>query len=667
MLTDLVTIALAIVSAVLVVFVSRRILGAHVGRPRSFVVGLLVFLAAFPFARWVLERVFPQGTSERGVEAALVATALVLLALAWVFALGVAVLVGLEILLPTRPLASPLTVARAALQRRRRSRRYFRLLSVASRHGAGWLFRGSSRSHEQIATREQRADALVATINDAGVTFVKLGQVLSTRRDLVPEPYIGALATLQNHADEVPWPEIRSVLESELGTSVDAAFAEIEHRPLAAASLAQVHSARLNDGRAVVVKVQRPGAEGQVVADADIVRRMASRAEQRSRLAKDLGVAEMARAFTGTLLEELDYRIEARNAEMVRATVAEIAQADPDAASLYVPATHPELSTRRVLTMDLVDGAPVGVAASRLDGMSTADRDELASGLMVAVLSQILVHGVFHADLHPGNVVLRSDGSLGLIDFGAVGIVERSQRELMTALLLSALAEDDSLACDTLLLIVDPPRALDLNGFRHDIGVVLTTARYTGSAGGSIFTRILDVIREHRIALPGNLAAAFRSFATLEGCLRVISPGYDMVTHALPRIPDLVRRTISVRQGAVGTEARAIVTAIQLQRAPRRIDAVLTAVESGTLGAGSANARANRSAQREIVADIVSAAVSIAAAAIATVLVVADGGPALPGDVRAFDLIGAAVGLAGFLGILRVVRRLSARAVGTDR
>lgn len=656
----------AVVSAVLVGFVARRVLGTAVGWPRSIVVGLLVFLLGVPSAGWTLRQTgFPDVSTAIPPEDAWIWAGLITLSLAWVFALGVAALVASEAIFPTRPLPNPIDVVRAALRQRKRTRRYLEILAIASRHGVGWLFHGGrARVEEQLSTSEERARAVVATLNDAGVSFVKLGQVLSTRRDLVPEPYLSALASLQTNATTLPWDTVRSVIEGDLGRPIDTVFAEVDPHPLAAASVAQVHRARLLDGTAVVIKVQRPAARAQVEADADIIGRLAHRAEARTRVGRDLRIESVARGFTATLLEELDYRIEARNTHMIASTLELIDRAEPARRGLVtVPDVFPEASGQRVLTMGLVDGTALSDSATRIAGLEPGQRDRLANTLMATVLEQILVFGVFHADLHPGNVLLKKDGTLGLIDFGAVGIIERSRRQHMTAFLLAALSENDVAATDALLLIVDAPEDVDLEAFRHDIGVVLTTEHLRTSDHGSIFTRMVDVIRQHHIALPGELASAFRSFATLEGCLRVIVDDFDMVGRALPLMPSLLRRTVSVTRMATDAQAQAVIALARLEQIPRRLDALLTGVEKGSIGITL------RSADGEDVSGILSRAtgeiastlVSIAAVVIAVVLVIAGGGPVLGGSITLFAVLGAVVGLFGFLGLLRIVRRTFGR------
>ena len=681
MLIDIATIVLGAVSAVLVGFVSRRILGTPVGWPRSIVVGVIVFLIGWPFAGWVVDQTGLESAMAKGgrvgTQAALVTIAVVIVSIGWIFAGGVATLVALEAIFPTHPLRNPVDVVRAAVKQRRRTRRYLQIVSIASSHGAGWLFHGGSRADSELSTSQQRADAIVETINASGVTFVKLGQVLSTRRDLIPEPYLSALASLQSAASTLPWERLLPVVEGDIGGPLASVFRSVDEQPLAAASVAQVHRAVLNDGTAVVLKVQRPDASAQVQADVDIVLRLADRAEVASPLAHDLRVAALARGFTTTLLEELDYRVERLNTEMIRAAVANVDHLDggarsgqpgggPSAAEgspIAVPRIHAAASGRRVLTMDLVEGKPLSGAAAELGQLTHEQRTALATVLMRAVLEQILVHGVFHADLHPGNVILQPGGTLALIDFGAVGIIERSRRGHLTALLLAAMSEDDTGATDALLQIVDVPEGFEVDEFRHEVGVVLTTQKFRPPGDGSIFTRMLDVIRRHRIALPADLASAFRSFATLEGCLRVIEPDFDLVENALPMVPSLLRKTVHLRQLATATQARAMVTAGILHELPRRLDTLLTGVERGTFGVRlrTLDDAETQGFIQKITSEVVGTLVSIAAVVIAVVLIVSDVGPVLAGGLRLLDLIGVVIGLFGFLGLLRVVRQIFVR------
>jgi ubiquinone biosynthesis protein len=648
-----------IISAVFVGFVSRRVLGVPVGWPRSIVVGILVFLCGLPFATWVLSETGAMVNNVANTSDAVIIS-LILLSIAWVFALGVGLLVILEAIFPTATLRNPISVVRAAFQRQKRTRRYLQILEIASRNGAGWLFRGRNRVDTELTTSEQRAAAVVNTINQSGVTFVKLGQVLSTRRDLVPEPYLSALASLQSGASTIPWASVKAVIEEELGRPISEVFTAIDEEPLAAASVAQVHTGILLDGTRVVVKVQRPEARAQVEADVDIILRLAKTAEIHTQQGRDLRAESVAKGFTQTLLEELDYRIEYSNTEMVRQTLVQIGEHADDAdITIDVPKVYREASTKRMITMDLVDGQPLSRASAAVALMTPEARRALAVGLMNAVLEQILVCGVFHADLHPGNVILREDQTLGLIDFGAVGIIERSQRENLAALLLAASAEDDIAATDALMLIVDVPEEADIDSFRHDIGLVLTTVRFRHGGDGSIFSLMLDVIRQHHIALPATLSSAFRSFATLEGCLHVIVPDFDMVTEALPRVPTLMRRMLDPKRIAISAQAQIAVGRALLRKFPRRIDSIMAKLDAGTFGIRirSFGAGDDRDWINSIVSEFVGVFVSVAAVVIAIVLVINGVGPLVAPNLHLFDLLGAVVGFFGFLGILRTVLR----------
>ncbi|WP_213813983.1 AarF/ABC1/UbiB kinase family protein [Glaciihabitans sp. dw_435] len=664
MLADVLIVVLGVISAVLVGYASRRILDTPVGWPRSIVVGVLVFVCGLPFGFWVAKQSGIVSASGALQSSALIATVVVVLSVAWVFAIGVGILVALELVWPTASLRNPITEIRAALRQRKRTRRYAQILAIASRRGVGWVFHGRTHANGGHATSEERAAAIVDTINESGVTFVKLGQVLSTRRDLIPEPYLSALGSLQSAATTLPWETILSTIEAELGRPVAEVFGSITETPLAAASVAQVHTAVLVDGTPVVVKVQRPTARAQVEADVDIIVRLAERAERHSLQARDLHAESIARGFTTTLLDELDYRVEYNNTEMLRSTMRLIdGHRHSDDITITVPTLYPDASTRRMITMDIVEGVPLSAATDRLAALSSEERDALAVGLMNAVLEQILVYGVFHADLHPGNVILKPDGNLGLIDFGAVGILERSQRQNLATLLLAASAEDDIAATDALLLIVQVPDDADVDAFRHDIGVVLTTVQHRPSGSSSIFTLMLDVIRQHHIALPATLSSAFRSFATLEGCLKVLVPDFDMAERALSHIPALTRRMLNVKRLAISAQAQAAVVSAYARKLPRRIESLGSQLERGTL-----NVRVRSLADPAdqwfvgvLVSEVLGVLVSITAVVIAIVLIVSSSGPLLAPGLHLFDLLGAFIGFLGFLGILRTVRRIFIR------
>ena len=500
--------------------------------------------------------------------------------------------------------------------------------------------------------RTSTPGALVQAINEAGVTFVKLGQVLATRRDLLPTSYIDALSTLQTSAMTLPWESIRTVIEKEIGGPVGSVFLEVSETPLAAASVAQVHAGTLHDGTPVVLKVQRPGAAAQVAADVDIIVRLATRLEERTSWGRDFGAVTLATGFARSLSEELDYRIEFRNTQQVGSSVA---ASGTDV--LMVPRVYDEASTRRLLTMDRIEGIPLNAAHRRLASMPPAQRDELASGLLDAILEQIIVQGVFHADLHPGNLMLRDDGRLGMIDFGAVGVLERSMREGLATLLVAAASEDDIATTDALLLVVDAPDGADISALQADIGRVLTLMKHS-DGNSSIFSQLLDVVRDHRLAVPVPLGIAFRSIITLQSCLRILDPDFDMAERALDRVPHFLRRLLAPRAVLGSLQAQAAILVASTRKVPRRLESLTSSVESALRSLGGPQ---DHGWVGELVTEGVGALIAIALVALGIVLVVADAGPLITPNVRLYSFLGASIALAGFVLILRSLRRLFVR------
>ncbi|WP_194522050.1 ABC1 kinase family protein [Cellulosimicrobium sp. JZ28] len=648
---------------------ARRVMGAPVGWIRSAVVAL----AMLSVASWVLTGGLldagwsrPDGTLTVAPGVALVA---VVLAFAWAFVLGLCVLLVLELLVPTGSVPGPWRALRGLRQGRRETRRYAQILGIGVRHGLGGALTRGARQPDgsRLSRTDQRrqAAALRDALSDAGVTFVKFGQVLSTRRDLLPAAFADALATLQSEVPPAPWSQVEAAVTGALGRPVDEAFADFSPEPLASASVGQVHAARLLDGRDVVVKVQRPGARAQVETDLAILGRLARRIERDTAWGRSLGVVDLADGFAASLREELDYTVELENTLALRAALARGAAGDrrPDddadpgtGPRVRVPDVYPELSGTTLLVMERLDGVPLGRAADVLAGLDDAVRADLASRLLTATLEQVLVAGTFHADLHPGNVLVTADGRLGLLDMGSVGRLGEPDRLALAAVLLAVDADDAVAATDALLELLDAPVDLDVRRLERAVGQVIVRFRGAG-ASGAMFTALFRLVTDAGLAVPSQVAAAFRTFTSLEGTLRLLDPGFDLVAGARATAQPLVRRVVTPEGLRERATSLFLGLAPELERLPRRLAKITSDVEAGRL---TVNVRSfahpeDRAFLTGLVQQVVSTVIAAAAVVAAVVLVSADSGPELVEGLRLFAVLGAALGFVGTVLAVRVL------------
>lgn len=638
-------IAVVVVFAVGAAFVARRLLESPIGWVRPIVVGAAVFVAGAPLALWALGQAGVVSGGSLVVDDA-ITILLLLLTLGWLFAIDVIAIVALELLWPTRPLRNPVSVMRDLFRRRDRARRYAQIIAIASRHGLG-VYRGRRRPNG-----EELPAAIVAALNDAGVTFIKIGQVLSARDDVLPRELTAALSTLQMETVPISWAEARAAIETQLRRPLDEVFAEVVETPLAAASVAQVHAATLLSGESVVIKIQRPRARAQVAIDLDIVERLAADAERRTSWARDYGATALAAEFARALREELDYRLEAANTEMLRG-----AALRSESPSLRVPAVYAEYTTAQMLVQERAEG----IAFSRVDAaeLDPAAASAIADGVVDAVIEQIAIRGVFHADLHPGNLMLADDGTVTLIDFGSVGIIEKSLRRLLLPLLVAIANEDDAAATDVVLMLVSPPGTdvFDQSALQHDIGVILTRV-HNSRVDENIFAALVDVLRRHRLALPPSLLLVFRTLASLEGSLRRLRPDYDMVGRALARAPHFARAMTSPRSIALSAQTQAAIVGEQLRRLPRTVSTLARQLEDGTLAIRlrTFDDDGSRGFVERLFGRFTTTLVGIALVVVAVILGVSAGGPLLTASVPLLPFLGAIVGLGGLLLLLRSLR-----------
>ncbi|MBV1778591.1 AarF/ABC1/UbiB kinase family protein [Paeniglutamicibacter sp. ABSL32-1] len=649
----LLSVVLTALFALAAAFAVRRILGVPVGWPRSFAVGLVVCFGGTP-----LTTVFLANSGIHDAEDAALAVVptllLFALSIAWAFALGTGLLVAVEVLWPTGSLGTPWGVLRSLRASGARRRRYLQVTRTAFREG---LLRPVSARSMQGGTTEaaRTARSLAATLGKSGVTFIKLGQMLSTRADTLPAEYISELSLLQTRAEPEPFSALRPMLEAALGRELDEVFSSIDTEPLASASVAQVHAAVLKTGQAVVVKIQRPTARTQVKVDLDIIERFAGMLERRTAWGRALGLESLAAGFGASLREELDYTVEMANMRAVAA-------GNP---ALKIPRVYPEFSSNKVLVMEHLDGDPLGEAC--LDAATPELRRTLAVELFDGILQQVIVSGVFHSDLHPGNIlVLRGAGTgagapagpaLALLDFGSVGRLGRDTRMSLAGFLVAVQADDNVAATDRLLEMVDRAPALDRRALERGMGILLT---HLDGSPQVLFTKLFQLLQRHGLGVPPQLAGALRAIGSLEGTIRLLDPGFDVIGEAQQRslawisamtTPEALRNLLA--SNAIGFVST-------LQRMPRNLSMLNEKIESGNL---QVNVRqfaspTDRGFLTGLVHEGIIAGISIAAIIGSILLMVSDSGPMLAQNLRLYEFLGYTLALGGFVFGLRSLLRI---------
>ena len=625
---------------------ARRLLGLPVGALRALIAGLLGFLAAYFLGRSLQ-------AAQPGHPVAFVGVAIgVPLIVAMVF------IVVAEALVPSGMLPQPLEIIRGTRQAIARSRRYWQISRIAVRHGLAPYLRGQARRRGDAGGgREALALSLRRALEEGGVTFIKLGQLLSTRRDLLPEEFISELSQLQDRAEPAPWEQVEEVMTQSLGAPTEKVFAELRHEPAAAASIAQVHKARLRDGEglgaAVAVKVQRPGIRATVEQDLDILLRLAVRLEDRARWARAVGTADVARGFAAAMREELDFRVEARNMTAVAATWPGQQRTASNSIQVVLPALHERLSTEHVLVIEWLDGVSLRAAGPLIERRGL-DRAELARVLLRSMVYQITEGGVFHADPHPGNIMLLTDGRLAMLDFGSVGRLDAQQRFALQALLLSLGRGDPAALRDALLELVNRPDEVDELALERSLGQFIARHLAGGTAATpEMFTDLFRLATRFELVIPADIATVLRSLGTLEGTLSLLTPGLDIASEARSYAADHMGTVSPLAVPKTAAEELLALVPV-LRRLPRRFDRVTSALEQGRLSlnvrlfADERDRRVITGLTYQVLLTVLAAASGIAAA----LLLGVTSGPKITTNVSLGQLIGYnLLVVAGILGL----------------
>jgi ubiquinone biosynthesis protein len=463
----------------------------------------------------------------------------------------------------------------------RNMRRLTEIVSVFSKYGlADWLSRVhvdfvdnrfKTMEGDVIARLSQPARVRMALV-ELGPTFIKLGQILSTRPDIIGVAMADELASLQSQVPPDSFESIRETVEEEIGGPLEDSYEYFGSHPIAVASIGQVHQARLRDGRDVVVKVRRQGIEKKVETDLDIIAGLAQLAEKLDEF-RPYQPVQLVRQLSAAMLSELDFRNEQSNLTQFRRLFRHNK-------TVHVPQPEPRLSTSRVLTMERLNG----IKLSELNGSAQYDKARIAKRGAQLYLRMIFEHGFFHADPHPGNIFILENDVIGLLDFGLVGRLNEALRDDMQSMLYSMVSDDLPQLMRVIRRVGNCPVDLDAGQLSNDladfIGRYATQdlSRFETSAALRDF---LGIVRRHRITLPADVSSLIKVLVTLDGTSRALSPEFNLMQIMRP----FLRRLMISRLSPIRQARQFGNFLMQVERLaesmPSRMEVILDQIQSG--------------------------------------------------------------------------------------
>jgi len=474
---------------------------------------------------------------------------------------------------------------RLAISRKYRER-YREIVGALLRHGFGFLVTqlgltryvpfqvGLFRRARKVEPYTQ-AEHVRLMFEELGTTFIKLGQILSTRVDLIPPQYIEELEKLLDQVPPADYELIRVAVERELGKPLDDVFDYFEPIPLASASIGQVHAARLKSGEDVVVKIKRPGVEEQVNIDVEIITELSRLASRRIPALRDYDLQGITREFTQTLLSELDYIQEGRNADHFR----ENFKGDD---RVYIPKVYWDYTTFEVIVMERIYGVRINdIEALLREGL---DPKVVAKRSANILLEQVYVHGFFHADPHPANFFVLQDESIGLVDFGMVGYIDQLTKGNLVELFIAIFQQDPDGIVDAYVDLGIAGRVERFGELRSEIGTLIM--KYYGLTLKQVNIRnvlndVTAVIRRHRLRMPANLALLVKTISMEESLVMQLDPDFNFAQEMAPfarRVWEETRSPVALVQRSLRALADLADTGL---RAPRQVRRILGQLSRG--------------------------------------------------------------------------------------
>lgn len=465
------------------------------------------------------------------------------------------------------------------------STRQREIAEVVLRNGWGYMRRlltGTRAEEPQLPPPAVLRNILV----ELGPVYVKLGQLLSTRPDLLPQEYITELTALQAEVPPVPWQDVEVVIRQQLRTPLEEAFKIINPQPVAAGSIAQTHRATLADGREVALKIQRPGIEIVIEQDIALIRSLADLVS-RTNFGRYYDLKTLAEEFATSLRGELDFSLEAAHTDQLRRNLSDSRWFDPD--RLVVPEIYWDLTTSKLLVMEWLDGVPLLLAnfsGVGFAGDSKAERQAVVSLLVRAFFQQIYIDGFFHADPHPGNLFYLQDGRIALLDCGMVGRLDPRTQQILTEMLLAIVNLDAQRCTQLTLQLAEAIEPVNLARLENDYDRLLRryfNVSLSQISFSQLFYEVLQKARSNHLRIPGNMGLYAKTVANLEGVARKLDPDFNFSEQVKPLMTDLFRRQL-VGEAPIQALLR---TALDLKnlglQSPRQVELLLERITTETL------------------------------------------------------------------------------------
>lgn len=423
----------------------------------------------------------------------------------------------------------------------RHIQRYRQILMVLFKYGFGDLIdtlkieqyleiglQMISRKRREKVETLSRAERVRMALEELGPTFVKMGQILSTRPDLLPLEFIRQLSRLQDNVPPFAFELVRDAVEKDLGAPLGKTFKEFEKSPLASASIGQVHRAQLVNGEKVIVKVQRPDITRMIEVDLEIMLHLATLMERHLKAMEIHRPTRVVEEFARTLEMELDYTLEAAHAERFAAQFL-------GERTLYVPKVFRNATTKRILTMEYVEG----IKASELDKLEKAGLDtrKIARRGFDLILKQIFIHGFFHADPHPGNVFILPNNIICFLDFGMMGRIGTQPREHFADLIMGIVRRDETKTASALMTLTTPDVETDVSGLEREVAQFIDKYFYRPLRDlemGKLLKNLVEMTTKHRLRIPPDLFLMLKALATEESLGKALDPDFDAIKQAAP-------------------------------------------------------------------------------------------------------------------------------------